>query len=109
MATLVAVDAYGQAVLAGRFLSGDVGMLLAHRYNATDGLVWLSVGLIVVTVIGWRTGRVSGHLPALATVLTVMIVVQVIMGFNRVLGVHIPLGVGIIVLSTVLAVWTWRR
>jgi len=26
-----------------------------------------------------------------------------------VLGVHIPLGVGIIVLSTVLAVWTWRR
>ncbi|MFC0549118.1 hypothetical protein [Kutzneria chonburiensis] len=109
MATLVAADAYGQAVLAGRFLSGDVGMLLAHRYNATDGLVWLSVGLIVVTVIGWRTRQVSGHMPALATALTVMVVVQVAMGFNRVLGVHIPLGVGIIALATVLAVWAWRR
>jgi hypothetical protein len=31
------------------------------------------------------------------------------MGFNRVLGVHIPLGVGIIALATVLAVWAWRR
>ncbi len=106
--TLVAMDAYTQAVLAGRFLSGDVGMLLGHRYNGTDGLVPLSVALIVVTVIAWRTGQVSGHLVALSVVLTGLIVVQIVMGFSRVLGVHIPLGVGIIALATVLAVWAWR-
>ena len=109
MTTLVAADAYVQAVLAGRFLSGDVGMLLGHRYNGADALPYLSVGLIVVAVIGWRKGQVSGHVAALATALTGMILVQVAMGFNRVLGVHIPLGVGIIALATVLTVWAWRR
>jgi heme A synthase len=107
--TLVALDAYAQAVLAGRFLSGDVGMLLGHRYNGTDGVVALSVVLIVMTVIAWRSGQVSGHLVALSVVLTGLVVLQVAMGFNRVLGVHIPLGVGIIALATVLAVWAWRR
>jgi|SRR4051812_9724438 heme A synthase len=107
--TLVAVDAYAQAVLAGRFLSGDVGMLLVHRYNGAEGLAALTVALVVTAVIAWRTGQVSGHIVALSVVLTGMVLVQVAMGFNRVLGVHIPLGVGIIALATVLAVWAWRR
>ncbi|HEY0495409.1 MAG TPA: hypothetical protein VGD48_06660 [Kutzneria sp.] len=107
--TLVALDAYAQAVLAGRFLSGDVGMLLGHRYNGAEGVASLSVVLIVMAVIAWRAGQVSGHLVALSVTLTGLVALQVAMGFNRVLGVHIPLGVGIIALATVLAVWAWRR
>src|SRR5437879_1836345 len=35
---LLAVDAFLQPVLAGRFLSGDFGMLAAHEHNATYGV-----------------------------------------------------------------------
>ena len=84
-------------------------MLLGHRYNGADGVTWLSVALIVMAVIAWRTGQASGHLVVLSVVLTGLTVLQVLMGFNRVLGVHIPLGVGIIALASVLAVWAWRR
>ncbi|MEU3983799.1 hypothetical protein AB0F77_27585 [Streptomyces sp. NPDC026672] len=109
MTTVVAVDAYAQAILAGRFLSGDVGMLLLHRDNGTNNLTTLSYVLIVMAVIAWRAKHVSGHMPVLAVVLTAMIFVQISMGFNRELGVHIPLGVAIVALTTVLAVRAWRR
>ena len=109
LTALLAADAYAQAVLAGRFLSGDVAMLLAHRFNGTYGVAIVSFVLVVVSVVAWRTKHAPGRLPVLATALSGAIVVQILMGFNRVLGLHIPLGVAIIALSTVLAIWTWRR
>lgn len=109
LTTVLAVDAYLQAVLAGRFLSGDFGMLLGHRMNATLGVAILSFLLVVVSIVAWRTKQVPGRAVAYSTALSGAIVLQIIMGFDRVLGVHIPLGVAIIALSTVMAVWAWRR
>jgi hypothetical protein len=107
--TVLAVDAYLQAVLAGRFLSGDFGMLLGHRFNGTLGVAILSFLLVVVSIVAWRTELVPGHAVAYATALSGAIVLQIIMGFDRNLGVHIPLGVAVIALSTIMAVWAWRR
>jgi hypothetical protein len=109
LTTVLAVDAYLQAVLAGRFLSGDFGMLYAHRVNATDGVAILSFVLVAVSVVAWRTRVVPGRVVVYATALSGAIALQILMGFDRVLGVHIPLGVAIIALSTTLAVWAWRR
>jgi hypothetical protein len=109
LTTVLSVDAYLQAVLAGRFLSGDFGMLYAHRINGVDGVAILSFVLIVVSVVAWRTELMPGRVVAYATALSGAVVLQILMGFDRVLGVHIPLGVAIIALSTIMAVWAWRR
>jgi hypothetical protein len=39
------------------------------------------------------------------TLLTAAVLAQTIMGFDRVLGVHIPLGVAIVATTAWLAVW----
>ncbi|MEV4318215.1 hypothetical protein [Actinocrispum sp. NPDC049592] len=109
LTTLLAVDAYAQAILAGRFLSGDFGMLSAHRFNGTDGVAILSFVLIAAAVIAWRKKHAPGHLVVFTSILSGLIVLQIVLGFDRMLGVHIPLGVAIIVLSTMLTVWAWRR
>lgn len=106
--TALTVDAYLQAVLAGRFLSGDFGMLLAHRLNA-DGVAILSFVIVAVAILAWRTGRARGVLVLFTAALSAAVVGQIAAGYKRILGVHVPLGVAVIVLSTVLTVWAWRR
>lgn len=106
--TALTVDAYLQAVLAGRFLSGDYGMLLAHRLNA-DGVAILSFVIVAAAILAWRKGRAPGVLVLLTAALSAAVVGQIATGYNRILGVHVPLGVAVIVLSTVLTVWAWRR
>jgi hypothetical protein len=107
--TALTVDAYLQAVLAGRFLSGDYGMLLAHRVNAVEGVAILSLMVVAAAVLAWRKHRAPGVLVLLTVALSAAVVGQIATGFNRILGVHIPLGVAVIVLCTVLTVWAWRR
>lgn len=109
LVSLLAIDAYTQAVLAGRFLSGEYGSLLMHRDNATDGVAILSFVLIVVAIVAWRTKQAPGKLVVLTVLLSGVIALQIMFGFERTLGVHIPLGVAIIALTTVLTVWAWRR
>lgn len=106
---LLAVDAFLQPVLAGRFLSGDFGMLAAHEHNATYGVFILAITQIVVTTLAWRLSRGPGWLVVVATVLAGAVLLQIIMGFDRVLGVHIPLGVAIIGTIGWLAVWVCSR
>jgi hypothetical protein len=37
-----------------------------------------------------------------------LVAVQIALGFGRVLAIHIPLGVSIIVLASWLVYWAWR-
>lgn len=47
--------------------------------------------------------------PSLACLgLFALIALQIAMGFARVLTVHIPLGVSIILLAILLLIWAWR-
>lgn len=102
---LLAVDVLAQAVLAGRFLSGDFASLTAHEFNGAKIAGSLSFALIVVAIVAWRAGGGPGWLVPVSVVLSAAVVGQIVLGFTHVLGVHIPLGVTIIGLTGWLAVW----
>jgi hypothetical protein len=106
--TLHALDAFTQAVLAGRFLSGDYGMLQTHLANANFGVSSISTVQIITAILYWRPGGGRGW-PVLASLaLTGIEAVQIALGVNRVIGIHVPLGVLIILISAALSVWAWR-
>jgi hypothetical protein len=95
-------------VFAGRFLSGDFAMLSLHRANATYVGV-LSVSLPVVAIIAWRVSLVPGRIVLGMAALAPLAALQIVLGFGRTLGIHVPLGVAIIGLSGWLTVWMWTH
>lgn len=108
----VAVSAAGvllfnQAVFAGQFLSGAFGALHTHRENATvAGIVVLAAALAAVPI-RWP-GR-GPRWPFFACLgLFGLIALQIMLGFARVLTVHVPLGVAIILLAVLLVIWAWQ-
>jgi hypothetical protein len=102
-----ALAAVGQPVLAGRYLSGDFDALTGHAVNAS--LVLLTVmAAFPAAVLYWLVGRGAGW-PALAlAALFVAEVTQIAVGAQRVLAVHIPLGVGIVGTTVALVAWSFR-
>jgi hypothetical protein len=107
MVSAAAVLLFNQAVFAGQFLSGTFGALHTHRENATAaGIVVLAAALAAVPI-RWP-GR-GPSWPILACLgLFGLIALQIMLGFARVLTVHVPLGVAIIVLAVLLVIWAWR-
>ncbi|MCF7547503.1 hypothetical protein [Pseudonocardia sp. WMMC193] len=97
---------FDQAVFAGRFLDGSYDALQLHRDNATYAgvtvLVSASAGLLV---------RLPGRGPRWPLVGSLMVfglvAPQIAVGFARLIGVHIPLGVATILLAAALAVRAW--
>ncbi|HEX5406942.1 MAG TPA: hypothetical protein VFX16_32100 [Pseudonocardiaceae bacterium] len=104
VATVLLID---QPVYAGQFLSGTFSALHTHRENATAAGIAVLVAAITAIPIRWP-GR--GPLwPMLASIgLFALIGGQIALGFLRLLTIHIPLGVTIIVLAVLLSVWAWR-
>jgi hypothetical protein len=95
-----------QPVLAGMFLTGDVDAIEVHALTAsTLGLICLTCAGISVGYVVAGRGRIW-VLPALLALFTVE-TGQIIVGYLRVLQVHIPGGVTIVVASVLLAVWVW--
>jgi len=104
--TLHAAAAFGQAVLAGRFLSGEFDMLRAHFENS-QVVGGLAIGQVVAGLFYWLRGR-GLRWPALASIgLLALEPIQIATGIKRVVGVHIPLAVLIIAASVTFAVWAW--
>lgn len=95
-----------QPVLAGLFLTGDVAAIEVHGLVGSVLAAW-SLLVIAVTV-GYVAG---GHgklwvLPAMV-VLFLAEGFQIGMGYARTLQAHIPLGVVIVAVSLLLAIWVW--
>jgi heme A synthase len=105
--TVAAVLLFDQAIFAGRMLSGSFPALHTHRENATFAGIAVLVAAVCAIPIRWP-GR--GPLwPALAGFgLFALIALQIVLGFTRVLIVHVPLGVSIILLGVLLTIWAWR-
>lgn len=103
-----ALSAFAQAVLAGGFLNGNYDMLGLHGGISATGVEILGYLQVVVAVLYWRPA--GGVLwPALASVaIAAAENVQITLGFDRTIGLHVPLGVVIIAAMTVLATWAWR-
>lgn len=92
-----------QAVYAGQFLSETFGALQNHQNNAgLADLVLLAI-LLPSLLMRWPG---KGSIWFLFTTLRLMVLsfIQSSIGYSRVLTLHIPLGVVIILLSTLTAV-----
>ncbi|HEV3355455.1 MAG TPA: hypothetical protein VG247_01610 [Pseudonocardiaceae bacterium] len=106
--SIAAVLLFDQAVFAGQFIAGGYSSLATHRENATYAGIALLVAALAAVPIRWP-GR-GPWWPVAATFgLFLLVAGQIVLGFTRVVAVHVPLGVTIIVLVALLVFWAWRR
>lgn len=106
--TLAAIMLFDQAVFAGQFLSGSYSSLHLHRENATyAGITVLLTG--VAAVLQRWPGRGPAWPIFACLAIFGLIALQIVLGFARVITVHVPLGVATIMTAVALAVWAWRR
>jgi hypothetical protein len=103
ISVLVLLQVLIQAGLAGGFVTGDVGLLGLHSANAVL-LVLTSGALLPATILLVRPGRGPWWPIVVSIVLWWAIVFQVGLGFARLVGLHIPIGVAIMGL---IAAFTW--
>jgi hypothetical protein len=107
VAVLVTLLVLLQPLFAGLYLSGSYDMLRGHEVNALV-LSLVGLGQLVAAIVFWaRRGR--GWPALLALVLVVAEQVQTGFGYARLLGVHIPLGVAIVVGQVLLTAWLLGR
>jgi heme A synthase len=108
MATVATVMLFDQAVLAGQFLAGSYNSLRYHRENATYAGLSVVACLIAAVLLRWK--RHGPGWPIVAyTGLFGLVALQIAVGFARLLSLHVPLGVAIILIAAALAAWSWKR
>ena len=105
--TVVAALCFLQAILSGQFLSGTYTSLLAHQNTAAiiDMLLIVAIPIAVVITV-W--GRRSWWPVVFAAGLLGLTSTQNQLGFARILTLHVPLGVAIIMTATAVSIWAWR-
>ena len=97
-----------QPVLIGQFLSGgDDSRLQAHE------MVGSAVGaagifLVTAAILVWRFGRWPVHVVLWSVLLFVAEVIQLTMGYDRHLGIHVPLGVVLAIAASFLYAWAFK-
>ncbi len=97
-----------QAVLAGQFLGGRYESLALHSTNSTLAFVAVAVATVAAVLLR-RPGRGAVWPIAACIGLLTLVATQAMLGYTRVVALHVPLGVTIIVLSVALSLWAWRR
>ncbi|OHV50512.1 hypothetical protein BCD48_10465 [Pseudofrankia sp. BMG5.36] len=96
-----------QPVFAGEYLEGDVDALALHHANAGVVTGLDVIQLVCAIVFFWKgRGRAWPIWASLAIALAVE--VQVGVGFDRLLVVHLPLGVSLVVGQVLTTVWLFR-
>jgi hypothetical protein len=102
-----AITAVGHPVLAGQYLAGDFDALGVHEANA--GFLFLAtIGAFIAAILYRLVGRGPGWPALVLATLFVAINAQIALGTLRVLALHIPLGVAIVAITVLLAVWSFR-
>ncbi|WP_214102837.1 hypothetical protein [Acrocarpospora catenulata] len=106
-AVLHLLGVLAQAALAGLFVTGDVDMLAWHRTNAglTHGMLYLQ---LVASILLWRPARGPAWPALAAAALVAAETFQVMVGQDRVLAVHFPLGMAVFGATAVLTLLVWR-
>jgi hypothetical protein len=107
VAVLHSLAFLAQPVFAGEYLMGDVDSLALHTINAVVVTALDVIQFVCAVVYFWAgRGRAWPIWASLAIALAVE--VQVGMGFERVLVVHLPLGVSLAVGQVLVTVWLFR-
>jgi hypothetical protein len=101
VAVLQAISMFLQPVLAGMFLSGQDGMIDVH---AANGMI-VAVFCLVQTVIAFmlrRGRRIERRIFPTSSALFLLEVLQITVGFQHSLWIHIPLGTMVMAATAVL-------
>jgi hypothetical protein len=107
VAVLHSLAFLAQPVFAGGYLMGDVDDLKLHDVNAFVVTALDVIQLVCAIVFFWKgRGRAWPIWASLAIALAVE--VQVGMGYERLLVVHLPLGVSLVVGQILTTVWLFR-
>ncbi len=93
-----------QPVLAGSYLTGDVGALGTHEANAHAVTTLTFAQLVAALVYVWR-GHGRWWPAALTAVLLAAAETQVFLGYGQNLLVHVPLGVGLVLVQILFTCW----
>jgi hypothetical protein len=103
IAVLLLVQVLLQAALAGGFVSGKVTLLGLHSANGIL-LVLSTAALLPAAVLLRWPGRGPGWPILYSAVLGLLVLVQTGIGFARLVGWHIPLG---LVIFGLVSAFTW--
>lgn len=97
-----------QAAFAGNFLGGG-GARGLHRLSGTILIFPVALVQCILAVLAWRKKLQPSSFMVGSIVLFVAEGAQIGFGFNRQLGLHVPLGTLIFGVSLVLALMTFHR
>lgn len=107
VAAVHAVCVVAQPALAGLYLSGTVDALFIHGRTGDTISVLSLAQAITALVFVWRgKGRRWALWAALAILLAEM--VQMTLGIEGVVSLHVPLGVSVVVCQVLFTVWVFR-
>jgi hypothetical protein len=107
VATLYAVATVAQPFLAGMFLSGSFSALKAHEV-AGQAVGGLGILALVCAILDWRLRGGPAMVVRITGGLLIADVLQIFLGYDRILALHVPLGVAIVGGVGRLAFLTWR-
>jgi hypothetical protein len=96
-----------QPVFAGGYLMGDVDSLTLHDVNAFI-ITGLDVAQLVCAIVYFWGGRGRAWPIWASLAVALAVEVQVGMGYERLLVVHVPLGVSLTVAQILITVWLFR-
>ena len=99
--------AFNQAILAGMYLSGSLDAMQIHGIIGSS-LVVVTMLQGVASLLFLYPGRGPWWPLVAAVVLFLVEGLQIGMGYARTLGLHVPLGVAIIVAVIGMFVWSLR-
>jgi hypothetical protein len=107
MAVIHGLSLLAQPVLAGQYLSGDVDSLTVHASNSDIAASFGLFQLIAAIAFVWK-GR--GRRWALWSSLAIAVAeeIQISLGLDGALAVHIPLGVSIVTAQILVIVWLFQ-
>ncbi|MGA8114549.1 MAG: hypothetical protein WCA46_12855 [Actinocatenispora sp.] len=104
IAALIAVLVISQPVTAALVISGRSAYLPVHSTNGKIVLLLVPLQLIGAVLL-WRPGHGSRWPMLLSAVELVLVLTQIALGSSRLIGAHIPLGVGLLATAVVFAWW----
>jgi hypothetical protein len=96
-----------QAATAGQLLEGVASARTLHGAGAIPVVVFAAAELVAAVVL-WRRGRGPAWPVWAGGILVVATLVQAMLGGMGNRALHVPFGVGVVVLAAVLATWAWR-
>ena len=107
LATVHALLVLSQPVSIGQYLSGLYDWLGVHAFGAS--MVILSAMLLSVVTIGYALTGGRLWVAVVGPALFLSEGLQIGMGYQRNLALHVPLGVAIVVATLAFAGWSWSR